>query len=396
MKNENCSEATQKAQKASRSKSQQVKTEPLASAMNDRQRGESGQRAEIVAGRGVLESRLQGIANIRNSFTDFTTAAFATRDVIGIFLNECVDEIKKIGFHVPPSDESEHREVITDTLSSSLRAMKMLLESELASAEPEEVKLEAYGHIHQRLEQAICIMEEASYDQGCIADDYIEPLAFELLELRAVLATGALEVASRLLSSRVQAELAVHPLASEKGTLILSIQEDSLFTRMFERQEELRGCVLPAVQKTASSMVQHLLSFIDMLSEHPSDPIGFGRRAKRESPPIQANAMLESLRDTSYQLDEHFSALSSETPMDVNFRAYIHNMGYCLGMFQIALKRRVRDGCIPDGDVLAVKAQAQLTFRDLATAVKQLSQVATTDLLEGRVEVRAQSSRDVA
>jgi hypothetical protein len=217
---------------------------------------------------------------------------------------------------------------------------------------------------------------------GSVSEEYIEPLAFELLEFRAVLVSKALELGAHVVGTRVQADIAVHTIESEPEALILSISEDSLFHEMLKRQEELRKDALPSIQKTALALVQHLLTFIETLRNEEAPPFGFERKHGGGRHPISANGIVEDLRKTSYRLEEHFQALSEQTPMDINFRAYIHNMSHFIGAFRIALIRQMRDGCIPEGAASVVREQAQHAFREVTQAVKQLTTIANVDLFE--------------
>lgn len=326
--------------------------------------------------------RLQSILDRSSPITDFSVAAFKIRALIGIFLNDSVNERECIGFYNQREKGSQVTSVSADLLLSSFIALRAFLESELVHSQKDEHITQIYCDTHHSLEDVIEITRKASTAEGGVREEYVEPLAFELLEFRAVLVSKALELGAHIVSSRVQAEVSVNTIESEPEALILTIREDSLLHQMLERQAELRKEVLPSIQKTALTVVQHLLAFIEKIRDQDVQRIGFDPKGMGKHDPISAEVVLDHLRETLYQLDDHFEALSEETPMDVNFRAYLHNMSHFIGVFRIALIRQKRNGYIPEGAFEVVQQQAQYTFREVTQAVKQLTTIANVDLFE--------------
>lgn len=328
------------------------------------------------------KDRLHSALQLPLPVTDFSIAAFKIRELIGVFLNESVHEPERIGFCEQRAVEDSSLMISAEHLLTSFIAMRTFLESELTDSQKDEHIIRIYCDSHHSLEDVIEITRKASTAEGGVREEYIEPLAFELLEFRAVLVSKALELGAHIVSSRVQAEVSVNTIESEPEALILTIGEDSLLHQMLERQAELRKEVLPSIQKTALTLVQHLLAFIETVRNQEVQPIGFDQKGMGKNKPISAEGVLDNLRETLYQLDDHFEALSEETPMDINFRAYLHNMSHFISAFRIALIRQKRNGYIPEGVCEVVQQQAQYAFREVTQAVKQLTTIANVDLFE--------------
>jgi hypothetical protein len=330
--------------------------------------------------------RSQSALVFPDPITDFSAAALKTRELIGVFLNESVHERILIGFRGGVEQRPLVATVSVDLLLTSLVSMRDFLESELLHPEGDDCVTQIYCDTYHSIQDVIEITRKASSADGAVREDYIEPLAFELLEFRAVLVSKALELGAHIVSGRVQADVAVNTIHSDPEALILTIAEDSLVHQMLRRQEELRNEVLPSIQTTALHLVQHVLLFIETLRNQEVKPLGFDRKERGEHHPVAVEEIIDNLRDTLYKLDDHFEALSEETPMDINFRAYIHNMSHFIGAFRIALIRQKRNGYIPEGAVQVVQQQAQHTFQEVTQAVKQLTTVANVDLLDAGAE----------
>lgn len=342
------------------------------------------------------EERLQSALQLPLPVTDFSLAAFKIRELIGVFLNEGVREPERIGFCEKRVEDAPALVISAEHLLTSFMAMRAFLEGELVRFHDDDCITQIYCDTYNHIEDVIEITRKATGADSGVSEEYVEPLAFELLEFRAVLVSKALELGAHIVGSRVQADISVNTIEADPDALILTISEDSLLHEMLKRQEELRKDALPNIQKTALTLVQHLLTFIETLRNEEAQPFGFDRKHKGGSRPISGNGIVDNLRDTLYQLDDHFQALSEETPMDINFRAYIHNMTHFIGAFRIALIRQMRDGCIPEGAVGVVLHQAQHAFREVTQAVKQLTTIANVDLFESVSEGVLPSAGKVA
>ncbi|MCB0331446.1 MAG: hypothetical protein KDD70_17365 [Bdellovibrionales bacterium] len=315
--------------------------------------------------------------SIAHSEDAFIDRALGMRDLITDFIHRQVSKPEAIGFR---AEQVERCSISDETaLLSALSELESFIELRLITPLENPFLQEVVPHIHEQLGEVMEVVRE-SFPGGVLRPDMSGRLAYNLLDLRAVLTSAALESQARRLSEALQGELQVDEVSPTGGARLLTINDGSVLTKEVLRQDELRLTVLPEIQRTVGRVVNGLILFLSQLRNHEPAPIGFSLTRVGSEVPVSSTQILKVLEQGSEQLEEKFASLDDDTSMDVNYRAYIHGIDHHLLALRVALLTESPSDQLSERSLPQVQKQCELVFRKITSGIGQLTEVASANL----------------